>query len=596
MKNTDLPIWNLADLYHSVSDPKIEADLTHVLKRAQDFEATYRGQIASRQTTPEKLSAAIRELEAIWEAGDRVMSYAQLLFSADTQNPGHGALLQHVREHLSEIHRHLLFFELEWIALPDADAHALMNAEPLEKDVRFLKKTRKAAPHRLNEFEEKIVEEKANTGIRAFVRLFDETVSNILYPVKFNGQIKLLSQEEAFSLLYHSDRLTRQAAANGLTEGFRRRSSLLTFIFNQVIADHASDDRLRKFANPMASRNLSNEIDPGVVEILLSSCERYYGLIARYYRLKKKRLNLDLLYDYDRYAPIVPTAEPIPFHTAKEIVLSAFYDFSPKCWEVASLFFKKEWIDATIRPGKQGGAFSHGTVPSVHPYIFMNYLGSLKDVMTLAHELGHGIHQYLAREQSYFNFEPPLTTAETASVFAEMLTFRHMMDKEDRPAQRLHLLLERLEESFGTVFRQVALCRFEQAAHTARQKEGELSVDRVNALWMEANKPMFQDSVILTDNYQWWWTYIPHFIHTPFYTYSYAFGHLMVMSLYQKSLQEGKKFVPLYLDLLACGDSLPPEKLLHEKMGMDVSDPHIWVRGLDFLDQMLAEAEHLSEK
>ncbi len=596
MKNTDLPIWNLADLYQGVSDPKIEADLLHALKRAESFEEKYRGQITSGQITPEELSAAIRELEATWEAGDRVISYAQLVFSADTQDSRHGALLQHVRERLSGIHRHLLFFELEWSALSDAKANALMEAKTLEKDVHFLKKTREAAPHRLTEPEENVLEEKANTGIRAFVRLFDETVSDILYPVKSNGQIRLLSQEEAFSLLYHADRPTRQAAAKGLTEGFKRRSSLLTFIFNQVIADHASNDRLRKFPDPMASRNFLNEIKSGEVETLLSNCERYYSLVARYYRLKKKGLKLDLLYDYDRYAPLVPPSEPIPFYTAKEMVLSAFYDFSPKCWEVASLFFKKEWIDAAIRPGKQGGAFSHGTVPSAHPYIFINYLGSLKDVMTLAHELGHGIHQSLAREQNYFNFEPPLTTAEMASVFAEMLVFRHIMNKEDRPTQRLHLLLEKLEESFGTVFRQVALCRFEQAAHTARQKGGELSSDRINTLWMEANKPMFQDSLILTDDYKWWWMYIPHFIHTPFYTYAYAFGHLLVMSLYQKYLQEGEEFVPRYLDLLASGGSLPPEKLLHDKMGMNVKNPRIWLKGLDFLDQMLVEAERLSEK
>jgi oligoendopeptidase F len=312
--------------------------------------------------------------------------------------------------------------------------------------------------------------------------------------------------------------------------------------------------------------------------------------------LKKKELGLPTLYDYDRYAPLSSESEPIPFDHAREKVLSAFHDFSPRAEEVAAQFFQKGWIDAAVRPGKRGGAFSHGTVPSVHPYVFVNYLGTPRDVMTLAHELGHGLHQWLSREQNYFNFDTPLTTAETASVFAEMLVFHQFKKEEKDPKKRLALLMEKLEESFATVFRQVVLCRFEQVVHLARRNEGELSFDRINGLWMEANRGMFKDSVHLTDDYKWWWMYIPHFIHSPFYTYAYAFGHLLVLALYQKYLEEGKRFVPKYLGLLSAGGSQRPDQLLLEKMGLNIAESGFWQGGLDLLERMLKEAERLAEE
>lgn len=591
-----LPSWDLTDLYHGVDDPQLETDLSDALKEAERFEKKYRGQIASSQVSPKDLSQMIRELALIRERGDRVISYAYLVFAADTRDPKHGALLQKVQERLTDLNKHLLFFDLEWAGLPEDRAKEYLKAPEAAKDRHFLEVIRQMAPHRLSEPEEKILEEKANTGIRAFQRLFDETINNIRFRVLTRGQSKEMGEQEALALLYDPDRSVRQAAAKGLTEGFRTNASLLTFIMNQVTADHASDDRLRRFPDPIASRNLSNEIDGAAVEALLSSCEEYYGLVARYYELKKRRLGLETLYDYDRYAPLSSEAEPIPFDQAEEKVLSAFHDFSPKAEEVAVQFFEKRWIDAAVRPGKRGGAFSHGTVPSVHPYVFVNYLGTPRDVMTLAHELGHGLHQWLSREQSYFNFDTPLTTAETASVFAEMLVFHRFKREEKDPTRRLALLMEKLEESFATIFRQVVLCRFEQVVHLARRNEGELSPDRINGLWMEANRAMFKESLVLTDDYKWWWMYIPHFIHSPFYTYAYAFGHLLVLALYQKYLQEGKKFVPKYLKLLAAGGSQRPERLLQEKMGLDITDSGFWRGGLDLLEKMLAEAETLAGK
>ena len=603
MKSVDTPTWDLSDLYSGIEDPKIASDLSVCLKEAGEFEKKYRGKISPEPIPPREFLALIQEVESIRERADRVLSYADLVFAADTHDPSHGAFLQRVRERLTEIEKKLLFFDLEWAALPDERAKESIHAPELARYRHFLETLRRMAPHRLSEPEEKILAEKANTGVRAFQRLFDEAINNIRFDVEREGRIQKMTEQEALALLYHPHRDVRRAAAKGLTEGFQRNAPLLTFIFNQVVADHAADDRLRRFPDPMAYRNLSNEIDPGAVETLLSSCEGAFGLVARYYTLKKRRLGLETLYDYDRYAPLASVQsgapdveEPISFNAAKEKVLSAFHDFSPKAEEIASLFFQKGWIDAAVRPGKRGGAFSHGTVPGAHPYVFVNFLGTPRDVMTLAHELGHGIHQWLSREQSYLNFDTPLTTAETASVFAEMLVFHRFKKEESNPARRLALLMEKLEESFATVFRQAVLCRFEQVVHAARRNEGELSPERLNEFWTAANRPMFQDSVVLTDDYGWWWSYIPHFIHSPFYTYAYAFGHLLVLALYQRYLQEGKKFVPKYLHFLSAGGSRPPDALLLEKMDLSVGESGFWKGGLDILERMLSEAERLAEE
>ncbi len=595
MNEANLPRWDLSDLYTGTDDPKITSDLATALKKAVQFETQYRGKIAAEETGAKGLCEMIRALESIRERGDRTISYASLVFSADTNDPKNGALLQGVQEGLTEINKHLLFFELEWAAAPEDLVDAWMKTPSLARDRHFLEEIRKFAPHQLSEPEEKILDEKANTGIRAFQRLFDEAINQIRFKVESKGEIQSLTEQEVLALLHDRERSTRRAAALGLTEGLKEHAPVLTFILNQVTADHASDDRLRRFPDVMASRNLSNEIEPKAVDALLSSSEEYFFLVARYYELKKNVLGLETLYDYDRYAPLDARTEFISFDQGRETVLAAFHDFSPKVEEVAALFFEKHWIDAAVRPGKRGGAFSHSTVPSVHPYVFVNYLGSPRDVMTLAHELGHGVHQWLSRQQSYFNFSTPLTTAETASVFAEMLVFHRLKKSEKDPKKRLALVMSKLEEDFATVFRQVVLCRFEQIVHTARRNEGELSTARINDLWMAANREMFKGSVTLTDDYSWWWMYIPHFIHSPFYTYAYAFGHLLVLSLFQKYMEEGKKFVPKYLNLLSAGGSVRPDALLQDKMNLDIKDPLFWRRGLGLLEKMVGEAERLAD-
>lgn len=585
--------WNLSDLYSSLDDPQIEKDIKDALSRAQLFEEKYKGKINSDAITPALLLEAVKELESVSEQTGKLLSYAYLTFAADTSNPKHGAFLQSVQEKSTEIRKHVMFFELEWIGLADETANRLIEDETLLRYRHFLIQERRYKPHRLSEPEEKILDEKANTGSRAFRRLFDETINNIRFKVKPDGKTKQLTEEETLALLYDPDRNKRKAAAKGLTNGLKENAHVLTYIFNTLVQDHASGDRLRSYPDPMASRHLDNEIDKATVDTLMTSCEKNYDMVERYYSLKKKLLGIKKFYDYDRYAPLFDEKKTIGYKNGKEIVLQSFGDFSPRMSEVAGEFFEKNWIDAELRPGKRGGAFSHSTVPSVHPYVFTNYTGKLRDVMTLAHELGHGIHQYLSRGQGYFECNTPLTTAETASVFGEMLVFRKLKESEKEPKTRLSLLCSKLEDIFATVFRQVVLTRFEEKLHHARKNEGELTAGRINEIWAESNRAMFGGSVELTEDYGWWWMYIPHFIHSPFYCYAYSFGELLVLALYQKYLTEGDAFVPRYIELLSSGGSDAPEKLL-ARVGMDITNPDFWQGGLDLLREMVDEAVELA--
>lgn len=587
--------WNLSDLYSSLDDPRIENDIKGSLSRGKSFEEKYRGRINSETITGSFLLEAVKELESISEESGKLISYAYLVFAADTSNPRHGAFLQSVQEKTTEIRKHLMFFELEWIALTDEIANRLIEDETLSRYRHFLQNERRYKPYRLSEPEEKLLDEKANTGSRAFMRLFDEVINNIRFQVRLDGKTKYLTEPETLALLYDPDRSKRRAGAKGLTKGLRDNAHVLTYIFNVLVQDHASSDRLRSFPYPMASRHLDNEIDKVTVEALIASCERNYDMVEKYYRLKKKLLGVSKFRDYDRYAPIFSEKKTINYHVCKEIVLEAFGHFSPRMVEIAREFFEKRWIDAELRAGKRGGAFSHSTVPSAHPYVFVNYTGKLRDVMTIAHELGHGIHQYLSRNQGYFECHTPLTTAETASVFGEMLVFHKLKESEKDSKTRLALLCSKLEDIFATVFRQVVLTRFEEKLHHARRSEGELTPERINELWIEANKPMFGSSVELTEDYGWWWMYIPHFIHSPFYCYAYSFGELLVLALYKKYLREGDAFVTRYIELLSSGGSDAPEKIL-ARVGVDITNPNFWQGGLDLLREMVNEAVYLAEQ
>ncbi|HEV3259625.1 MAG TPA: M3 family oligoendopeptidase [Gemmataceae bacterium] len=588
--------WDLNDLYSGVDDPRIERDLDEALGRARSFEATYRGKIDVPGGPPPRfLLDALEELESLAEQMDKPLIYASLLHAAKTDEPRHGALLARTREQRTVINKHLIFFDLEWVKVPDGPVQELAEAPMMARYRHHLDQKRAWRPHYLSEPEEKILEEKSVTGRAAFVRLFDETVAGMLFPYEHDGRAERLPLQQVNAMLYDPDRAVRRSAAEALTRGLQENARLLTYVFNNLVQDHRADCALRSFADPMAPRHLANEISAAVVEALMTASERHQQTVQRYYRLKARLLKVEPLYDYDRYAPLFPDLPTCDWQTARRIVRESYERFSPRAGQVIGEFFDRHWIDAELRPGKRGGAFSSSAVPSAHPYILMNYTDKLRDVMTLAHELGHGLHQYLSRPVGYLQCDTPLTTAETASVFGEMLTFQQLLATYPDARTRLAMLCSKIEDGFATVFRQVVLTRFEQALHQARRERGELTTEQINELWLGANRPMHGDAVRLTDGYGWWWLYIGHFIHVPFYCYAYAFGELLVLALVQKYKQEGAAFVPKYLDLLAAGGSEAPDRLL-ARLGVDVTDPSFWELGLRLLDDMVGEAEGLAAK
>lgn len=584
--------WNLHDLYAGVDDPRIDGDLDAAHARARAFEAAYRGTIALGPTA-DLLLAAVTELEGLLEQMDRSVAYASLMHAARTDDPSHGALLMRTRERRTAINKHLIFFDLEWMAVADDQAAALLSDPRLARYRHYLDQKRAWKPHYLTEPEEKLLEEKSVTGRAAFVRLFDETVASLTFPFEHGGASERLSLQQINAKLYDADRAARQAAAEGLTRGLRDNARLLTFLMNTLVLDHRTDCGLRRFGDPMAPRHLANEIDPAVVEALMTAAERHHDTVQRYYRLKGKLLGIAPLADYDRYAPLFSELPVCDWPAAQRIVQESYEAFSPDAGAIVRRFFDEQWIDAELRPGKRGGAFSSSAVPSAHPYILLNWTDRLRDAMTLAHELGHGLHQYLSRPIGYLQCDTPLTTAEMASVFGEMLTFQRLQLVHPDARTRLALLCGKIEDGFATVFRQVVLTRFEQALYAARHAKGELTTEQINELWLAANRPMHGDVVQLTAGYGWWWMYIGHFVHVPFYCYAYAFGELLVLALVQKHKQEGAPFVPKYLGLLASGGSDAPHALL-AKLGVDVTDPGFWELGLRLLGDMVAEAERLA--
>lgn len=586
--------WDLADLYAGVDDPRIEQDLRAASQRALRFDQTYRGRIHCPGGPPAALlEAALVEYEALAEQLDKPLIYASLLHAAKTDDPAHGRLLTRTREERTKINEHLVFFELEWMHLDEQPAQALLREPRLARFRHFLEQKRAWKPHVLPEEQELLLEETKLSGRAAWVRFFDELIARTTFPFTHNGETTPLSLQQINARLYDPDRAVRRAAAQGLTQGLEGRAHELTFLFNNLVIDQWRECTRRHFADPIDPRNLANEISAEVVAALMTAAERHHGTVQRYYRLKGRILGLDPLYDYDRYAPLFADQPAVDWPSARQIVQESYEAFSPEAGAIVKSFFERRWIDAELRPGKRGGAFSSSAVPSAHPYILMNFTDKLRDVMTLAHELGHGVHQYLSRSVGYLQCDTPLTTAEMASVFGEMLTFRRLQERFPDPRTRLAMLCSKIEDAFATVFRQVVLTRFEQSLYQARKQAGELPTEEINRLWLEANRPMHGDAVQLTPEYGWWWMYIGHFVHSPFYCYAYAFGELLVLALVQKHRQEGPAFVPKYLELLAAGGSEAPHVLLG-RLGMDVRDPAFWELGLRLLEDIVREAESLA--
>jgi oligoendopeptidase F len=581
-------LWNLGDLYSGGEDPQLEKDLSESRRKAERFAADYRGRIAELRAS--ELAGAIEEYEQILELSGKAGTFTYLNWSTNTEDPARGALLQRLQEHSSRLQQQLLFFELEWAHVDEKRAAALLSDPALARHRFWLTLTRRYRPHLRSEAEEKILAEKSVTGRSAWVRFFEEVHSGARYT--FDDQ--QLPQQSILTKLYDPDRVQRKRASESFTAGLQNMRRVNTYVFNNLLADKASDDRLRNYPTWISARNLSNQIEDATVEALVQAVTSRYAVVARYYSLKKRLLGLEELYDYDRYAPLPSASRRYQWREARQMVLEAYTDFLPEMGQIAERFFMNNWIDAAVRPGKRGGAYSHGAVPSVHPYIFMNFEGSPRHVMTLAHEMGHGVHQYLARKQGILLADTPLTTAETASVFGEMLVFQRLMSTEKDPQVRLSMLVQKIEDTFATVFRQTAMNRFEQAVHTARRSEGELTGERFSQLWMKTQAAMFEGSVTLTDNYGIWWSYIPHFIQSPGYVYAYAFGELLVLALYARYQESPEGFPTAYRNLLAAGGSDWPEQLVRP-LGVDLKDPKFWDKGLSMIEEFVQQAEQMAE-
>lgn len=579
--------WDLSDLYAGMDDPQINADLDRCDMEAQALRNAYRGRVAALNAA--ELAAMLTAYEAIVERSGKVSTFAGLNWTQNTEDPARGALMQRVMERSSRLQQELVFVELELAAADDTTAAGWLADPAVARWRHWLETVRMFRPHLLSEPEEKLLAEKAVTGRNAWERFFDEVHSAARYTL--DGQE--LTRDQVLNKLYSPDRDLRRRAAAALTEGLRRLQRTSTYVFNTILADKASDDRLRRYPTWLSSRNLANQVDDRTVDALIAAVTRRYDIVARYYRLKRRLLGLDELFDYDRYAPLPAADRFYLWDEAREIVLSAYGRFHPRMAEVAQWFFDGRWIDAPPRPGKMGGAFSHGAVPSVHPYILLNYEGRPRDVMTLAHELGHGVHQKLSGVQGVLQADTPLTTAETASVFGEMLVFQDLMARESDPAVRLGMLTSKIEDAFATAFRQISMNRFEHAIHTARREEGELSTERFNALWLETQRAMFGDSVTLTDDYGLWWSYVSHFVSVPGYVYAYAFGQLLVLALYARYQQVGGDFADRYIAMLTAGGSQWPHDLV-KPLGVDLTDPAFWNEGLNILEGWVAEAEALA--
>ena len=585
-------IWDLSVFYESLEDPQIESDIERLEKLVDDFQACWRGKLEAMSAAD--FVDAYEALEAIYDLQGRLQSFAFLNFSTDTGNTAYQAFVAKMQDLDAALSQKMVFFDLEWNAVEESSARVILDDPLLAKHRYFLEADRRYKPYQLTEPEEQIIIEKGVTGSSAWARFFTQLTSAF----RFDWMGEEVNMSLVLDKLFDADRDIREMAWRKITDKLGEKSMELTFIFNTLALDKANSDRRRGYQNWISSRNLSNKAGDEVVEALVQSVTGNYGLVARHYSLKKALLEFDELYDYDRYAPL-DLKESDTFYgwdQAREIVLAAFENFSPKMKSVAQEFFDKDWIHAPVGPGKRGGAFAASTVASANPFVFLNFLGKARDVTTLAHELGHGIHMALSgRESGLFALYTPLTTAEMASTFAEMLVFQDLMAAESDREVRLSMLVGKIEDTFATVFRQISMNRFEDKMHTARRNEGELTSERLGELWLETQRDMFGDSVIMTEEYGRWWSYVPHFLHTPGYVYAYSFGELLVLALYRMYQESGDSFVPKYLDLLAAGDSDYPDNLL-AKIGVDINDAGFWQKGIDVIERWIEQAEALARE
>jgi len=580
-------IWDLSDLYPSVGEDGLGADLSVVEDRAKLFREKWHGRLGDVPTA--EFMNMVGEFEDLIETMDRMGSYVQLMWSTDSENASYGRLLQSVRETLSRASSQLIFISIELANLSQDRLNQLYDAPEMASRKHWLERVIDYKPHTLAEAVEQALAAKSITSRFSWVRLYDEISNAQVF--QFDG--RELTIGELTKLSYSKDRSIRKAALEALAGTLSQNARTHAYIFNTIIADCESNDRLHGYPTWVSSRNMDNEVSDEAVQALVSAVVGRYDIVRRYYGLKKRLLGLDSFHDYDRNAEIGSDSAAWTWEKAKDVVLSAYNSFDARAGEIATMFFEKNWIHAPIHKGKRSGAYSAGTIASVHPYVFMNFTGTTRDVQTLAHELGHGIHQYLSREQGPLLMDTPLTIAETASVFGEMITFKKLYEGTTDDGEKLALVMSKLDGMIATVFRQVALNRFEDALHNARRNDGEQNLEQINEIWMRTQSDQFGDSVILSENYTHFWSYISHFIHTPGYVYAYAFGELLVLALYEIYKTDPASFVVKYTTLLSSGGSKSPKELL-EPFGIDITDPTFWNTGIGFIERFMDEAERLA--
>ena len=583
-----LPEWNLDDLYPSTDSKELKRDFEWLEKACADFSASYQGKIAS--LGPDRLLECIQAREKIDSVAARIKAFADLRFSLDSSDPERGKFSGDCSERITGLVSPLVFFEIEFNRIPQADYEAMLEAEPgLRRYRQALDGCRKLRPHQLSPELERYISERAVVGRSAWTRLFDETISSMRFRV---GDASLNIQQ-ALDRMNSPARAVREESAKAFSKEFAERLPLFALITNTLAKDKEIDDGWRKYETPQSARHLSNEVEPEVVDAMTKAVADAYPAVShRYYCLKAKWLGLDKLEIWDRNAPLPDSDDRrIPWKTAKSIVLDSFDSFSPRMAGTASDFFKNGWIDAGVKDGKSPGGFCHPTAAAVHPYILVNYQGQPRDVMVLAHELGHGVHQVLSAEQGEWLSQTPLTLAETASVFGEMLTFRSLLEQVKTPIERRSLLAGKVEDMINTVVRQVAFHIFESKLHERRRK-GELTKDEINSIWTETQRECLGPAFNFMDGYEVFWAYIPHFVFAPFYVYSYAFGSGLAQALFAKSQRSPEGFADRYLELLNAGGSRPYREMLNP-FGIDVADPKFWDAGLTTVSDLIDELEEL---
>jgi oligoendopeptidase F len=586
-----LPTWNLGDLYTDISSPAIDEDLARAAAEAKLLSSRYQGRLVAIGSNGAALAEAIVAYERLGELLGKLGSYASLLYAGDTGNPAHAKFYGDIQEKITAIGGEVVFFELELNQVAEADLEAALK-DPRAGHYRpWIADLRREKPYQLEEKIERLLLEKAITSRGAWSRLFSETMTQLRFTVA--GEAKALSLEPALNLLLDGDERRRRAAAEALAATFQANARLFTLITNTLAKDKEIGDRWRGFTGVADSRHLANRIEPEVVEALVGAVRAAYPATShRYYAMKARWLGKERLDYWDRNAPLPEGSERrIPWGEAETIVLAAYGGFAPPLATIAKRFFTSAWIDAPVREGKAPGAFSHATVPSVHPYILLNYQGRPRDVMTLAHELGHGVHQLLAAPQGALLAATPLTLAETASVFGEMLTFNALLTSAATPRERKALLAQKVEDMINTVVRQIAFYSFEKRVHEER-KAGELTSERLSQIWLEVQAESLGPAIALNPGYETYWTYIPHFIHSPFYVYAYAFGDCLVNSLYGLYREAHEGFVGKYIAMLEAGGSKHHSDLLHP-FGLDARTREFWQKGLGVLISLIDELDEL---